>query len=63
MFAKSFSLDVPGAVQEVEREVEEADAGGRKRKRRVHAVEYCYEPELEGGDTCIASNAYRDKII
>ena len=29
--------------------MEEADAGGRKRKRRVHAVEYCYEPELEGG--------------
>ncbi|KAK9845715.1 hypothetical protein WJX81_000397 [Elliptochloris bilobata] len=35
-------------VTEVEREVEEADAGGRKRKRRVHAVEYCHEPELEG---------------
>lgn len=35
----------------MEREVEEADAGGRKRKRRVQAVEYCYEPELEGGNT------------
>ena len=47
----------PGAPQEVEREVEEADAGGRKRKRRVHAVEYCYEPELEGVHTCTALHA------
>ncbi len=37
-----------GREQEVEREVEEAEPGGRKRKRRVHAVEYCHEPELEG---------------
>lgn len=32
----------------MEREEEVADASGRKRKRRVHAVEYCFEPELEG---------------
>ncbi len=43
-----------GREQEVEREVEEAEPGGRKRKRRVHAVEYCHEPELEGARPCRA---------
>lgn len=57
LYEDPFCKKVPGAPQEVEREVEEADAGGRKRKRRVHAVEYCYEPELEGGDMCSASDA------
>ena len=35
-------------MQEVEREVEEEQPGRKAKKRKVVAMEYCYEAELEG---------------
>lgn len=37
-------------VQEVEKEVEDEEGGGRRgRKRKITSMEYCYEAEMEGG--------------